>query len=182
MAWYTEQERIRQAEEARLRAEQAERERKERERQERLIAAQREREEAQRRAEQEARERAASAANEEARKEAEREAEKARKAAEAAAAKAAERQEAMEYAPPPPPITLATSAPKVKGQTYRKAWKARITDPQAAIRAIIEWPDWAAYLDIRQGEVDRFANRTKGNAKVAGIEMYEETILASASK
>lgn len=171
--WSREQERIRQAEQRRLQAIADEKARKERERAEALARAQREKEEAARRAEEEARARAAAAKNEEARAAAEAEAEKARKAAAAAAAKAAAREEAAEAVAPASVIEVASVAPKVKGQSVRKTWKARVIEAAKVPR---EW------MVVNQTALDAFARSTKGAVPVAGVEMYEEETLASSGR
>lgn len=181
ISWQTEQERIRRAEEAKLQAEADERARREREKIEAAARAQREREEAARRAEAEARARAAAAANEEARKVALAEAEKARKAAEAAAAKAEVREETAAQVIAPV-VTVASFQPEIKGQSIRRTWKARVTDPRAAVAAIMAWPDWHAYVEINGGELNRFAARTKGAVAVPGVEWFEDAVLSSTGK
>jgi len=78
-----------------------------------------------------------------------------------------------------PAVILAPAVPKVAGQSIRKTWRAVLTDPHAAVKAITQWPDWAAYIDVRQGELDRFAARTRGQVAVPGVEFREETGLSS---
>lgn len=79
-------------------------------------------------------------------------------------------------------VTVASIAPEVKGQSIRKTWRARVIDPKAAVTALMQFPDWAAYIEINQGQLDKFAARTKGAVKMAGVDMYEDTTLASTSK
>lgn len=177
-----EQERIRAAEQARLQAEADERVRKERERIEALARAQREKEEAARREEERQRMLAAQARNEVERQRAAAAAEAARKAAEAAAAKAAEREDRAAAVPDAPVVTVTSRTPEVKGQSIRKAWKARITDRHAAAVALLAFPDWAAYVEIKEGELNRFAARTRGAVAVAGVEFFEDVGLASGSR
>jgi hypothetical protein len=81
-----------------------------------------------------------------------------------------------------PVVTVASTTPEVKGQSFRKTWKARVVDPKAAVLAVMQWPDWTAYIELKEGELNRFAARTKGAVAVAGIEWYEESTLASGSR
>jgi hypothetical protein len=81
-----------------------------------------------------------------------------------------------------PVVNVASTTPDIKGQGLRKTWKARVVDRKAAATAMLAWPDWTAYLTINEAELNRFAARTKGAVQVAGVEMYDETTLASASK
>lgn len=79
-------------------------------------------------------------------------------------------------------VTVASIAPEVKGQSIRKTWKARIVDPKAAVIALMQFPDWEAYVEINKGQLDKFAARTKGAVRLPGVEMYEDATLSSTSK
>jgi hypothetical protein len=81
-----------------------------------------------------------------------------------------------------PVVTVASTTPEVKGQSIRKTWKARIVDPKAVVLAIMQWPDWTAYIELKECELNRFAARTKGALSVPGCEMFEDATLASGSK
>lgn len=173
-----EQERIRQAELARLQAIEAERVRKEREKEEAAAKLQREKEEAAR-AEQARLERLAQQARSEAaRARAQAAAEEARKAAEAAAAKAEAREEKAATVQAQPQY-VAPSAPVVKGQSIKKIWKARVVDGKAAVGALMQFPDWASYVEIDCGQLVKLAQRTAGTVQVAGVEFYQEDGLST---
>ena len=77
------------------------------------------------------------------------------------------------------PVYVAPTAPAVKGQSIRRVWRAKVSDPQAAIAALMQWPDWQAYISINEGELHRFAARTKGQVQVPGVEFSEEANLSS---
>jgi len=81
-----------------------------------------------------------------------------------------------------PAVHVAPVAPAVKGQSIRKTWRAKVTDPQAAIAAVMQWPDWQAYVTINEGEFNRFAARTKGQVPVPGVEFTEDSILSSTGR
>lgn len=81
-----------------------------------------------------------------------------------------------------PVVAVASAVPEVKGQSIRKTWKARITDPKAAAMSVMQFQDWQAYIKLNEAEFNRFAARTKGAAVINGVEFYEETTLAAASK
>jgi hypothetical protein len=72
-----------------------------------------------------------------------------------------------------PVVHVAPVVPVVAGQSIRKTWKARVVDVALVPR---EWmtPNMAA--------LESFAKATKGAVPVAGVEMYEETSLASSSR
>lgn len=72
-----------------------------------------------------------------------------------------------------PVIEVASVKPVVVGQSIRKTWKARVIDVAQVPR---EW------MVVNQQALDAFARSTKGAVKIAGVEMYEESTLASASK
>jgi hypothetical protein len=78
-----------------------------------------------------------------------------------------------------PVVTVAADTPKVQGQSIRKVWRARVIDPHAAVEALLALPDWTTYIKVSQGELDRFAGRTKGAVKMAGIEWFEEAQMSS---
>jgi hypothetical protein len=78
-----------------------------------------------------------------------------------------------------PVVVVASVAPSVSGQSLRKTWRARITDPKAAVAAVLQWPDWASYVSLNGGEFNRLAARTKGATAVPGVEWYEESTLSS---
>jgi hypothetical protein len=81
-----------------------------------------------------------------------------------------------------PVVTVAATTPEVKGQSIRKTWKARIVDPKAAALAVMQWPDWSAYVSLNAAELNRFAARTKGSVSLPGVEWYEDATLASGSR
>lgn len=72
-----------------------------------------------------------------------------------------------------PVVEVSSVQPEVKGQSFRKTWKARVVDVNLVPR---EW------LVVNQSALDAFARFTKGAVGIAGVEMFEETGLASASR
>jgi hypothetical protein len=72
-----------------------------------------------------------------------------------------------------PVVTVAAVTPVIAGQSVRKTWKARVVNQALVPR---EW------LVVNEKALDAFAKATKGAVPVAGVEMYEETGLASSSK
>jgi type IV secretory pathway VirB10-like protein len=172
LVWSREQEAIRLKEQARLQAEADERARKEREKAEAAARLQREREAQAQRDAEEARKRAAAATNEAERRKAQAEAERRQAEANAAAAKAEAREEAA-AAVVAPVVTVASTAPVVKGQSIRKTWKAVVVDAALVPR---EW------LVVNDQALQAFAKATKGACPVAGVTFIEETGLSSSSK
>jgi len=81
-----------------------------------------------------------------------------------------------------PSVSVASVAPEIKGQSIRKTWKAKILDPKTAVMALVQFPDWEAFIEINQGQLDKFAARTKGSVRLAGVEWYESATLSSTSK
>lgn len=181
VAWFEAQEKARKAEEARLNAIEQERARKEREREEAAARLLREKEAAAQREAEEARRRAAAASSAKERERLQREAEARQKEATAAAAKAEAREDAAASVQAST-VSVASAAPVVKGQSIATVWRARVVDPRAAATALLAFPDWAAYLEISQGQLDKFAGRTKGAVPIAGVEWYEASRLSSTSK
>ena len=81
-----------------------------------------------------------------------------------------------------PVVTVASVKPVVTGIAMKKIWRAKIVDPKAAAKALICFPDWQAYITINDGELNRFAARTKGSVALDGVTFAEETSLSSSSK
>jgi hypothetical protein len=175
------QERARKAEQDRLNAIEAERARKEREKAEAAARLQREKEAQAQREADEARRKAQEATNAAERERLQKEAEARQREASAAAAKAAAKEEAAASVVQNH-IEVASAVPEIKGQSTRKTWKARVTDPKAAIGALLGFADWSAYIEINEGQLNKLAARTKGMVPVAGVQWYEESVMASASK
>ena len=181
MAFDAEEERKRKVEQDRLNAIEAERARKEREKAEAAARLQREKEAQAQREADEARRKAQEATNTAERERLQKEAEARQREASAAAAKAAAKEEAAASVVQNH-IEVASAVPEIKGQSTRKTWKARVTDPKAAIGALLGFADWAAYIEINEGQLNKLAQRTKGLVPVAGVQWYEESVMASASK
>jgi predicted ATP-binding protein involved in virulence len=171
LAYQQAQEAIRQAEQRRLQAEADARAKAERDRAEAAAAKQRAIEAEQRRIA-EAAQRAAEQASAADRARLQAEAAAAQRKADSAAEKAMAKDD-QAAAVIATVVTVAASVPVVQGQTIRKTWKARVVNAAAVPR---EW------LTINQQALDAFAKSTKGAVPVAGVEMYEETGLASSSK
>lgn len=189
LSWSAEQERIRRAEEARLNAIEQERARKEREKAEAAARLQREKELAAQREADAARAAAAKAKNAADRERLQKEAE-ARQAEASAAAAKAEAQEERAAGVVATAGTVASVAPEVKGQSIRKTWKARLVNLQSIIDAAAT-PNNPTYsgntvarsvLMFNEMVANNFAKATKGAVGIPGVEMYEETTLASTSK
>jgi len=181
ITWNKETERVRQVEEDRLNAIEQERARKEREKSEAAARVQREKEAQAQQEADEARRKAAESKNAADRIRLQREAEVRQKEATAAAAKAAAKEEAAASVQTNT-VTVASIAPEIKGQSMRKTWKARVVDPKAAATALMQFPDWSAYIKFDQGQLDKFAGRTKGAVKIPGVEMYEDSTMSSTSR
>ena len=181
-AWTQEQERKRLAEEARLNAIEQERARKEREKQEAAARMQREKEiRAQREAE-EARRKAVATKNAAERERLQRESEAKQKAATAAAAKAEAKEEAAASVQANT-VTVASVAPKVKGQSFKKTFKAELVNMDDLIAAAtVKGSVASTFLLFNDSVANAFARATRGIVKVGGVEFNEGTSLSSTSK
>lgn len=80
-----------------------------------------------------------------------------------------------------PVVQVATVAPVVKGQSIRKAWKARL-DSLSVLTGIPEGDVRLSFVTFDQSAANRFAAATKGAVGVAGVTFYEEALLASRSR
>ena len=103
-------------------------------------------------------------------------------AAEQAMAAAAAVQ-AAPVAQPPAQIELAATvvplAPTAAGVSVRVAWKARVVDKSAFIRAAAGRPEIEALLEVNDGALNKFASATGGKAPLAGIIFYEEPVVSA---
>ena len=79
------------------------------------------------------------------------------------------------------PIEAPTVAPKVKveGATVRKKIKGRVTDLKAFLLHISEHEELQSLIEVKQGELDRFLAASSGDIALPGIEVYEETVIAT---
>jgi len=76
-------------------------------------------------------------------------------------------------------IAVETSVPKVKGQSIRKTWKAKIVNKKAFLAAALKDENLLSFVSIDNGELNRMAGKRGGNLKYPGIEFYEEQSLSS---
>jgi len=72
-----------------------------------------------------------------------------------------------------PVVQVASTTPVIAGQSIRKTWRARVVNQALVPR---EW------LVVNEKALDAFARSTSGAVQIAGVEMYQETTLASSSK
>ena len=74
--------------------------------------------------------------------------------------------------------TVANTLP-VEGATVRKKIKGRVTDLKAFLLHIAEHEELQSLIEVKQGELDRFLAASSGDIAMPGIEVYEETIIAT---
>lgn len=58
-------------------------------------------------------------------------------------------------------------------------WKARLTDPAKFLETVARAGTWMQFVDIREGELNRLANRTKAPSAILGVEFYEDVSIRS---
>lgn len=80
-----------------------------------------------------------------------------------------------------PAVSIPSATPKVEGLTYRDNWKWRPIGgdtPQNRILAIslMVPKDFREFVKLDDSALTKFAGRTKGTARVPGIEFYNERI------
>lgn len=69
--------------------------------------------------------------------------------------------------------------PVAAGLSTRKKWKARVTDMMALLKFITERPEYINLLEINQTALNQLAVAQKNAMAIAGVETYEEGIVAS---
>lgn len=78
-----------------------------------------------------------------------------------------------------PVVTVQSEVPKVQGQSFRKTWKAEVTDKKAFVAAALQDENLLAFLEIDMSKLNKLATATKGEISYPGIKFYEEQTLAS---
>lgn len=74
-----------------------------------------------------------------------------------------------------PIIEVQTAVPKVEGLSFRKTWKAELTDKIAFIKAAATDPNLMALLAVDMSALNRIASATKGGVTYPGVRFYEES-------
>lgn len=83
---------------------------------------------------------------------------------------------------------LVTAAPavtapaKVKGMSVKKVWKGQVVDLPAFLKAAAENPALAALVEVKQGALDKFISANGGTVTIPGVEVRQETQVASLSR
>ena len=83
---------------------------------------------------------------------------------------------------------LVTAAPavtapaKVKGMSVKKVWKGQVVDLPAFLKAAAENPALAALVEVKQGALDKFISANGGTVTILGVEVRQETQVASLSR
>ena len=83
---------------------------------------------------------------------------------------------------------LVTAAPavtapaKVKGMSIKKVWKGQVVDLPAFLKAAAENPALAALVEVKQGALDKFISANGGTVTIPGVEVRQETQVASLSR
>jgi hypothetical protein len=73
---------------------------------------------------------------------------------------------------------IATAAPLTKGVSARKVWKAEISDKLALIRYVAEHPEYVDLLDANMPAINKIALALKANCPLAGVRVFEDSVLA----
>jgi len=83
----------------------------------------------------------------------------------------------------PAAVYVAPTVPKVEGQSTRTVYRAVVTDPKALALALLSWPDWMEYIEVKQGALDRLAQRTRGQiAGVPGLTIQQDIGITTRTK
>jgi hypothetical protein len=78
-----------------------------------------------------------------------------------------------------PVVTVASEVPEIKGQFFRKIWKAKVVDKWAFFNAVKEDNNLFPFIEVNIIRLNQLAQSTKGEVSYPGIKFYEETIMAS---
>jgi hypothetical protein len=69
---------------------------------------------------------------------------------------------------------VAPTVAQSSGNSAPKKWKGRVTDAQRFIAFVAANPAYSALLEIKQGDLDRMINASKGGLKFDGVENYQD--------
>lgn len=70
----------------------------------------------------------------------------------------------------PPVVVLRKTTPKIEGQSFRKIWKFKVTNPAAIPRE---------YLMVDEVKLGQYARMAKATAQMPGVHFYSEDSMAS---
>ncbi len=74
--------------------------------------------------------------------------------------------------------TVETAQSQARSSTVT-LWKARIVDVKKFLHACADEPNYVDFVSIEDGELNRYAQATKGKNPVPGIEFYEDVQIRS---
>lgn len=77
------------------------------------------------------------------------------------------------------PLITTPPPPKVKGISTRTAYSAVITDLPAFIQWSLDTLAFSEYFDLKQSKLDAAVQRKKGDVTIPGVEIREQTVVAS---
>lgn len=81
-----------------------------------------------------------------------------------------------------PPITLASTTPKIAGIVHRENWTARVTDFKALVQYVAAHPEHLNLLKANDTALTQLARALKSNLKVAGVQAVNVPIVAAGSR
>lgn len=78
-----------------------------------------------------------------------------------------------------PPVTVASSTPKVAGITHRDAWSAKVTSLVALIKFVAAHPEHQNLLQPNQAALNQLARAMKANLKIDGVQAVNTPTVAA---
>ena len=81
-----------------------------------------------------------------------------------------------------PVVTVQSEVPEVKGISYRKDWKAEVTDKPEFVKAALKNTTLMSFIHIDMVQMNKLATMTKGQISYPGIRFYQKETLASGRK
>jgi len=90
------------------------------------------------------------------------------------------REKAEEYVAPP--VFVPTVQAKANGSSFKKTWKAAVTDLPMLLKSVAEGRVPMGIISINESALNAYAKGVKGTMAVPGLRFFEETNMAVSSK
>ncbi|PTB23495.1 hypothetical protein C9I56_39000 [Paraburkholderia caribensis] len=74
---------------------------------------------------------------------------------------------------------VVASAPKSRGVSTRKVWKAEVADKLELIRFVAEHPEYVDLLDANMPNINKIALALTTNCPLKGVRVFQDSVLAA---
>lgn len=81
-----------------------------------------------------------------------------------------------------PPVTVASTTPKIAGIVHRDNWSARVTDLKALVKYVAAHPEHLNLLQPNTTALNQLAKAMKTNLKVDGVQAFNAPVVAAGGR